>query len=121
MTHDEQLREPVQRAINYTLRAQDPVGGGWRYRPGDAGDTSQLGWQLMVLKSGDLAGIPIPESARQGIIRYLRSVSSGKYGGTASYRPGEQTSRTMTAEALVCWQFLGLPRRTPPATKRATS
>ena len=61
MTHDARLREPVRRAVDYTLRAQDPVGGGWRYKPGDAGDTSQLGWQMMTLKSAELAGIPIPE------------------------------------------------------------
>lgn len=113
MTHDARLREPVGRAIGYTVRAQDSMGGGWRYRPGDAGDTSQLGWQLMALKSAELAGIPIPDSTRQGIIRYLQSVASGDYGGRASYRPGEQTTRTMTAEALVCWQFLGLPRQNP--------
>ena len=89
------------------------MGGGWRYRPGDAGDTSQLGWQLMSLKSAELAGIPMPDATRQGIIRYLQSVSSGKYGGRASYRPGEQASRSMTAEALVCWQFLGLAREHP--------
>lgn len=113
MTHDERLRGPVERAIAYTVAAQDPVGGGWRYRAGTPGDTSQLGWQLMALKSADLAGIPISGSTRQGVIRYLRSVSSGKYGGKASYRPGEQVSRTMSAEALVCWQFLGLPREHP--------
>jgi hypothetical protein len=113
MTHDPRLREPVVRAVGYTLRAQDPIGGGWRYRPGDAGDTSQLGWQLMVLKSAELAGIPIPDNTRQGIIRYLQSVASGNYGGRASYRPGEQVSGTMTAEALACWQFLGLSRQNP--------
>ena len=113
MTHDQRLREPVRRAIGYTVAAQDPKGGGWRYRPGDAGDTSQLGWQLMSLKSADLAGIPMPEQTRQGIIRYLQSVSSGRYGGRASYRPGEQATRPMTAEALVCWQFLGLAREHP--------
>jgi hypothetical protein len=113
MTHDARLREPVRKAVGYTLRAQDTVGGGWRYRPGDAGDTSQLGWQLMVLKSAELAGIPIPDQTRQGVIRFLRSVSSGTYGGRAAYRPGEQPTRTMTAEALVCWQFLGLPRQNP--------
>ncbi len=101
------------RAIAYSVAAQDPVGGGWRYRPGDAGDTSQLGWQLMALKSAELAGLPIPDATRQGIIRYLRSVSSGKYGGRASYRPGEQATRSMSAEALVCWQFLGLSRQHP--------
>jgi len=113
MTHDARLREPVRKAVGYTLRAQDPIGGGWRYKPGDAGDTSQMGWQLMTLKSAELAGIPIPDSTRQGIIRYLQSVAAGRYGGRASYRPGEQTTRTMTAEALVCWQFLGLSRQNP--------
>ena len=113
MTHDARLSGPVRRAVNYTLRAQDPIGGGWRYKPGDAGDTSQMGWQLMTLKSAELAGIPIPDSTRQGIIRYLQSVASGSYGGRAAYRPSEQPSRTMTAEAMVCWQFLGLSRQNP--------
>jgi hypothetical protein len=113
MTRDQRLQEPVRRAIGYTIAAQDPKGGGWRYKPGDAGDTSQLGWQLMSLKSAELAGIPMPERTRQGMIRYLQSVSSGGYGGRASYRPGEQPTRSMTAEALVCWQFLGLAREHP--------
>jgi hypothetical protein len=113
MTGDQRLETTVRRAVAYTIAAQDPSGGGWRYRPGDPGDTSQLGWQFMALKSAELAGIPIPERTRQGILRYLRSVGSGKSGGLASYRPREQATRTMTAEALVCWQFLGLPREHP--------
>ena len=113
MTHDARLREPVRRAVAYTIASQDAKGGGWRYRPGEPGDTSQLGWQLMSLKSAELAGIPLPEKTRQGIVRFLQSVSSGKFGGRASYRPGEQATRTMTAEALVCWQFLGLAREHP--------
>jgi len=113
LTRDGRLRDAVSRAVAYTAAAQDLKGGGWRYKPGDPGDTSQLGWQLMALKSADLAGIPMSESTRQGIIRYLQSVSSGQYGGHASYRPGEQPTRTMTAEALVCWQFLGLAREHP--------
>jgi hypothetical protein len=119
MTRDRRLRDPVRRAIGYTIAAQDPKGGGWRYRPGDAGDTSQLGWQLMSLKSAELAGISMPEQTRQGILRYLQSVSSGRYGGRASYRPGEQPTRPMTAEALVCWQFLGLAREHPACNEAA--
>ena len=113
MTSDQRLRQPVLRAIGYTLAAQNPTTGGWRYAPGDPGDTSQLGWQLMALKSAELAGIPIPEKSRQGMIKYLHSVSSGRHGGLAAYRPGEPPSRSMTAEAMVCWQFLGLPREHP--------
>jgi len=119
MTRDQRLREPVRRAVAYTLSAQHPRTGGWRYWPGDPGDTSQLGWQLMALKSAELAGIPTPDSTRQGIIRYLRSVSAGTHGGLASYRPGERVSRPMTAEALVCWEFLGLQREHPACAEAA--
>jgi len=113
MTGDQRLREPVRRAVQYTVDAQDPTSGGWRYVPGDPGDTSVHGWQLMFLKSAELAGIPTPQQTRNGMIRYLRSAASGKYGGLSSYRPGERVSRPMTAEALVCWQFLGMPRDHP--------
>jgi len=113
MTGDERLQRPVRRAIGYTIAAQDPAGGGFRYRPGDPGDTSQCGWQLMALKSADLAGIPMLRETRNGLIRFLRSVSAGEHGGLASYRPNEPVSRPMTAEALACWQFLGMPREHP--------
>lgn len=113
MTQDHRLRPFVQRAINYTVAAQDPTGGGYRYNPGDPGDTSQAGWQLMALKSAELAGVSFPVKTRNGLIRYLRSVSAGEHGGLASYRPQEQVTRPMTAEAMVCWQFLGLKREHP--------
>ncbi len=109
MTSDERLQPAVRRAINYTLRAQDRVTGGWRYMPSDPGDTSQLGWQLMALKSAELAGIAIPPDTREGIKRFLKSVSSGRNGGLAYYQPSRPiASRSMTAEALVCRQFLGI-------------
>ncbi|MCR4414269.1 MAG: hypothetical protein NUV77_17770 [Thermoguttaceae bacterium] len=115
MTGDDRLRQPVARAVNYTLNAQDPIGGGWRYRPQESGDTSQLGWQLMALKSAELAGIPIPGPTWEGAWRFLDSVSGGNHRGLASYRPGERHSRTMTAEALACRLFLGLRPDDPTA------
>ena len=113
MTGERRLEQPLRRAIDYTVAAQDPYGGGWRYKPHDSGDTSQLGWQFMALKSAQTAGIPMPETTRQGIIRYLQSVASHGNGGLASYRPLEAPSRTMTAEAMLCWQFLGIAREHP--------
>ncbi|MGH7135900.1 MAG: squalene--hopene cyclase, partial [Pirellulales bacterium] len=118
MTHDERLLAPVGKAIGYTLAAQDRTSGGWRYKPGETiCDTSQLGWQLMALKSAELAGIEMSVEARQGILRFLQTVASGRYGGLASYRPmnvaGERVTASMTAEALVCRQFLGLARSHP--------
>jgi len=117
MTRDQRLLEPVRRAVGYTVAAQHPTTGGWRYRPIDPGDTSQFGWQLMALKSAELAGIATPEKTRQGMIRYLGSVSGGQYGGLASYRPGEQLTRPMTAEALQSWLLLGMSRDHPAAAE----
>lgn len=108
MTSDPQLRMPTRRAVAYTLSMQNATTGGWRYQAGDTGDTSQLGWQLMVLRSADLAGIAASENTLRGAARFLKSVSSGEQGGLACYRPGEKPTRTMTAEALYCWLVLGL-------------
>lgn len=118
MTGDERLRDPVYRAVSYTVAAQDPTGGGWRYKPGDPGDTSQLGWQLMALRSAELAGIPVPTRCRDLAKRFIDSVSSGHYGGLAAYRSVEAVSRPMTAEALSCRTFLGMSP-THPAGREA--
>ncbi|MFM7070558.1 MAG: hypothetical protein ACKO38_02015, partial [Planctomycetota bacterium] len=102
LTGDARLRPALDAAVGYTIRAQDPHGGGWRYRPGDAGDTSQFGWQLMSLKSAQLAGLSVPPQVWERARKFLRTVSSGSDAGLASYRPGERPSRTMTSEALFC-------------------
>jgi hypothetical protein len=122
MTADKRLETALRAAIDYSISAQHPSTGGWRYRPAnkapqDPGDTSQLGWQLMAIKSAELAGIPIPERTRLGMRRFLASVSSGEHGGLAAYRPSEQATRPMTAEALVARQFLGMARENPAANE----
>ena len=106
MTGDAELKPYVERAIQFTVKTQNQVTGGWRYQVGDRGDMSQFGWQLLALKSAEQGGVPIPRRTRLGMLRFLRSVSFGRAGGLASYRPGRAKSRTMTAEALVCRHFL---------------
>jgi len=120
MTRDQRLLEPLRRAIGYTIRSQIVKSGSWRYMPGDSsGDTSQLGWQLMALKSAEQAGIEIPRSTHVGMVKFLKAVSSGTYGGLARYRvdKGERPTRSMTAEALVCRQFLGMERGNPASNE----
>ncbi|MBM4003531.1 MAG: squalene--hopene cyclase [Planctomycetes bacterium] len=106
LTKDERLRTALERGVEFTLRRQHPSSGGWRYEPGDLGDTSQFGWQVLALKSAEATGLAIPQTARGGMSRFLNSVSSGRNRGLASYRAGERVTTTMTAEALVCRVFL---------------
>ena len=121
MTGDDRLKAAVSRAISFTVASQDKPSGGWRYGPNQSGDTSQLGWQVMALKSAHLAGIPIQDQTRGGIERFLKSVSLGNRAGLACYQPVRQVpSRSMTAEALVCRQFLGIPD-SPEALSEASS
>ncbi len=106
LTQDHHVAPVARAATTYSLNIQNPSTGGWRYRPGDAGDTSQLGWQLMALKSAQAAQIEIPAVTWTRIERFLRHVQRGTSGGLAAYRIAGPASRTMTAEALFCRNLL---------------
>ena len=95
-------------------------------RPATRGDTSQLGWQLMALKSAELAGVDDP-GRRPGRASSDSSATSSAapHGGLAAYRPEGPPSRAMTAEALFCRQLLtrradgGLPPAAIDEARRA--
>lgn len=106
LSEDAALAPAVERATAFSLAAQHPADGGWRYRPGNTGDTSQLGWQLMALRSAELAGVEIPAATWTGVERFLRRVRRGQTGGLAAYRPDAAPSRSMTAEAFYCRQLI---------------
>jgi outer membrane biosynthesis protein TonB len=106
VTHDERLAPMVRAAASYSLAVQHPTDGGWRYRPGDTGDTSQLGWQVMALKSAELGGVKIPDVTWTRVDRFLRQVERGSAGGLAAYRPEGPPTRPMTAESLYCRQLI---------------
>lgn len=74
MTGDEKLREPAQKALDYIVAAQNKQLGGWRYRPQDSlNDTSVTGWQVMALKSGELAKLKVDPEVYVGVNRWLES------------------------------------------------
>jgi hypothetical protein len=102
VTGDRRLDEPVTKAVGFSLAAQNTSTGGWRYRPGDTGDTSQLGWQIMAITSAKRAGFQIPDQTWQRVDHFLQTVRRGNSGGLASYRPDSPVSTSMTAEALYC-------------------
>ena len=112
LTRDEQLREPAQSAIRFILSAQHSEGG-WRYNPGDPGDTSVVGWQMMALKSGQMAYLHVPAKAFEAAGGFLDRVQADKLGGRYSYQPRGGVTPAMTAEALLCRQYLGWPKDHP--------
>jgi hypothetical protein len=119
MSGDDKLREPVERAVKFIVAAQNPTTGGWRYLPGQYGDTSIFGWQLMALKSASLAGIEVPETTWQKSRTWLQLVGSGRHRGLAAYQPTEQATPPMTAEALACRVFLGESTDSPTLREAA--
>jgi hypothetical protein len=115
LSRDTSLLKPAERALNFIAKAQDKRGGGWRYRPGQAGDTSVVGWQVMALKSGQLAGIKVSPAAFDGASKFLDSVASPDGASYGYDRAPEQTevfASATTAVGLLSRQYLGWgPRR----------
>jgi hypothetical protein len=104
LSRDKRIREAAQRAILFICAAQDPTGGGWRYEPREPGDTSVVGWQVMGLKSGMMAGLSVPSPVLEGAAKFLIAVGDGKGGfGYADKGRGVTTS----AVGLLCCQYLG--------------
>ena len=114
---DPQLREALTKAVGFIVAMQNPNDGGWRYMDGhlprQEGDMSMFGWQLMALKSSQIAGIEVPEDTQAGMVKFLKRISGGERRGLASYRFGEAPKASMTAEALFSRQMLGMKRDNP--------
>ncbi|HET6882071.1 MAG TPA: prenyltransferase/squalene oxidase repeat-containing protein [Pirellulales bacterium] len=106
LTQADNLREPAQRAVDFIIAAQHEAGG-WRYRPGEPGDLSVVGWQMMALRSAQMAYLKVPEETFLKATRFLNSVQQSPSLGQYCYLPGSGSSPVMTAEGLLCRQYSG--------------
>lgn len=106
MTGDPVLREPCERCVDYCVKTQDSLGG-WRYVPGTDSDTSVTGWIVMGLQSARMARLDVPQATLDRIGKYLDEASKDSGGTRYSYIPGAATTEVMTAEGLLCRQYLG--------------
>lgn len=111
MTGDSWIRPYAQSACDFAVASQSPQGG-WRYQPRRDSDTSVTGWFVMGLKSGDAGGLEVDPYIWPKIDRYFDSVSQG-YSGGYSYMPNVAASPSMTAEGVLCHQYLGRARNMP--------
>jgi hypothetical protein len=108
MTKDPKLRDPAQRALDFIVAAQHKPSGGWRYDPQEAADTSVVGWQVMAMKSGQMAALSVSQDSLNLVHKWLQSVEGKGAGiGTFQYQKGSGITPAMTAEGLLCLEYLG--------------
>ena len=61
---------------------------GWRYTPGQPGDTSVVGWQVMALNSAQMSGLNVSKDVMDLAKKYLKLASAkSKQGGLFGYLP----------------------------------
>ncbi len=138
MSGDKAVKNAAQAALNFIANAQDPKGGGWRYSPGMPGDTSITGWQIMALKSGQMANLKVDPGVLEKAKAFLKTVTfGGRGGGRFAYTPsppGEpdkiyfaaemplpgggkfknlDQQRPLTSIGLLCLQYLHVPQNDP--------
>ncbi|MBI1312757.1 hypothetical protein GC176_15815 [bacterium] len=104
------LRIAAQKAVNFIANAQHSRGG-WRYTPGEAGDTSVVGWQIMALTSGRSAGLQVSRTVFTRASRFLDRVSRDD-GAFYGYM-GPAKKESTTAIGLLCRMYLGWDRLRP--------
>lgn len=118
LTGDKALRDSAQRAVKFLIRSQQPTVGGWKYQPQNektVGDLSVTGWGLMALHTARMGDIGFPREAFERASLFLDSVQV-RGGALYRYEPADPPSRAsaaMTAEGLLCRQFLGWPKHHP--------
>ncbi|MDG2221976.1 MAG: hypothetical protein P8L85_11375 [Rubripirellula sp.] len=109
------LKQAATAAVGFIVRAQ-AVDGGWRYRPGELGDMSVVGWQVMALKSAKDAGLGGYEQSFAGAQMFLNSVqldpvgseSYGVIGTRYRYKSNtEKATPATTAIGLACRICMG--------------
>ncbi len=111
MTGDASYYDPAQKAVDYCVRVQSPLGG-WRYQPKEDSDMSVTGWFVMALQSARMAGIEVPSPVFDRINKFLDMVARD---GGARYGYQIQAGATLplSAEGLLCRQYLGWPHDDP--------
>jgi hypothetical protein len=111
MTKDTELKRSAELAVKYCIDSQDADLGGWRYLPRSDSDTSVTGWIVMALQSARMAGLEVPSPVWLKVSEFLDKVTPD--GSRYGYQIGSEPTQAMTAEALLCRQYLGWKRDDP--------
>jgi hypothetical protein len=107
MTGDAMLAPYVRDAIRFIETSQDMHGGGWRYLPGQAGDTTVTAWQIAALKSAALTGAAVPSPTIDAACRFLDRVQVRKGEGYGYLSPQDRSCTS--AVGLLCRIYTAWP------------
>ncbi len=131
ISRDFTLKKYAQKAVDFSIQAQNP-GLGWKYgvKVGK-NDTSVTGWFVLALKAAKTAELEVPDAAFQGALSWFEKATSdggpNAAPGLVGYeRPGDGGSQinrksldhpdvypkyeavpTMTGVAVICRIFTG--------------
>lgn len=111
MEKDKKLLEPAKRAVEYLLKTQSPEGS-WRYYPGSDSDMSVTGWCVMALQSARMADMKVPQESLDKITMYMDKIAQ-RNGSRYPYQRNDKPTEVMTAEAMLCRQYLGWKQNDP--------
>ncbi len=107
LTKDKALATPLEPAVRFIEKAQNPKSGGWRHQPYPSlqhkGDLSITGWVIMALYSAKKAGIRVAPSCLEKAKSFVDSLSAGKEGGLYGYTSNFPTA-SMTSVGMFCRQ-----------------
>lgn len=124
LTRRPEVKTAAQKALQYALDGQNR-GSGWRYSFQSAdSDSSVTGWAVQVLRAAELAGFAVPQSAKDGAIRWFDSTThaSGRVGYTDSrigkvVIPGAndqfQDHPNLTAMSILSRLWIGKNKKDP--------
>ena len=112
LTQDESLSGPARKAIEFAVAAQGKQGG-WKYEAGsERSDLSVTGWFIMLFQSAKYAGIDYDPAILNRAEKFIDSVMLPA-GDQFRYESDHEPSLAMTAEGLLCRQYLGWKRTDP--------
>ena len=121
MTRDEQLLLPAQAALDAIAAWQHPETGGWEYLPYRPdrpnlypGDTSVAAWNIMAMKSGQMAGLKVDPAVLKKAAKFLDSVAA-ENGAKYYYKKGQmdRLKPAVSSAGLLGRMYLGMKRDHP--------
>jgi hypothetical protein len=95
---DAAIKASAQKAVNAVVLGQDAKRGGWPAKAGGGPDVAVTTWNLMALKSAQLAGLTVPKATLRLAEKYLDSLPA-------------KLSREQAAMAACCRLWLGTSPR----------